>query len=321
MQDFVNFLNNLRNSQQEVGQKVNKAANEMTNYVVNGIGNAANQSWNAVTAPVRYIGNEFSNAANAVGQGMGQAWSNFNRDVTIPTGQKMMDVANTVNNAVGLGNNGVQRQATPTATVNTIPTASIDGSGVTNQINNPTTQALVGSTTTNAANALVNNAPATSGSKTYQRDPGIDTFVSALRFFTNPIRGITGETPLDILANQVSDAMYTTFGKEIPASKTETNSTATETKTSDTSESAAKAESTPTESESDVVTYTYKPGDTFGQVLLNLGLNTGNGLWGSGGDVEYYTRQLMEQGALDRYGNVPIGTTIKLKRRKLNDLQ
>lgn len=70
------------------------------------------------------------------------------------------------------------------------------------------------------------------------------------------------------------------------------------------------------ETTEDVVEYTYKPGDTFGQVLKNLGLTTDRGLWGSGGDVEYYTRQLVEQGALDTRGNIPIGTTIKLRRRK-----
>ena len=74
--------------------------------------------------------------------------------------------------------------------------------------------------------------------------------------------------------------------------------------------------------ESDIVTYTYQPGDTFGQVIKNLGLNTGNGLWGANGDVEYYSKQLEDQlwnsGVWDRglRQNIPIGTTIKLKRRK-----
>lgn len=61
------------------------------------------------------------------------------------------------------------------------------------------------------------------------------------------------------------------------------------------------------------VTYTYKPGDTFGQAIRSLGLETSHGLWGSDGDVNYYTEQLHEQGI---YGNIPIGTTIKLKPRK-----
>lgn len=58
--------------------------------------------------------------------------------------------------------------------------------------------------------------------------------------------------------------------------------------------------------------YTYKPGDTFGQVIKDLGLESGNGLWGENGDVAYYTKQLNDQGIT---GNIPIGTTIKLKHR------
>lgn len=297
MQDFINFLTNLRNNQREVGQKVNKAANDATNYVVTNAANAWNQGVDAMTAPFKAIGNEFGNAVNAAGQSMGQAWNQYQNDVVAPVTNWMANTANDVNRFFGVGNN-VQRQATPAATVNTTPAASIDGSGVT--------------TATQAAPQA--QAPVATG-KMYQRDPAIDTFVSALRYFMNPIRGITGETPLDILANQVSDSMYASFGKEAQVAKPATTSTAAETKPTTTAETTTKA-ATPTETESDVVTYTYKPGDTFGQVLLDLGLNTGNGLWGSGGDVEYYTRQLINQGALDRNGNIPIGTTIRLTRRK-----
>lgn len=60
------------------------------------------------------------------------------------------------------------------------------------------------------------------------------------------------------------------------------------------------------------VDYTYKQGDTFGQVILNLGLNTSHGLWGEDGDVAYYDEQLHAQGI---YGNIPVGTTIHLTRR------
>lgn len=60
------------------------------------------------------------------------------------------------------------------------------------------------------------------------------------------------------------------------------------------------------------ISYTYKAGDTFGQVINNLGLNTDHGLWGDGGDVAYYNNQLHAQGL---YGNIPIGTTITLVRR------
>lgn len=59
------------------------------------------------------------------------------------------------------------------------------------------------------------------------------------------------------------------------------------------------------------VTYTYQPGDTFGAVLIKLGLDEGH-LWGEDGTVAYYTEQLRQQGI---EGNIPIGTTIKLTRR------
>lgn len=68
--------------------------------------------------------------------------------------------------------------------------------------------------------------------------------------------------------------------------------------------------------EGDYVTFTYKPGDTFGQKIVDLGLATGNGLWGTDGDVNFYTRQLLEQGALDGNGNIKLGQTYKLRRRK-----
>lgn len=61
------------------------------------------------------------------------------------------------------------------------------------------------------------------------------------------------------------------------------------------------------------VEYTYKKGDTFGQVLLDLGLSQPENLWGDDGDVAYYTKQLRSQGI---NGNVPIGTKISLLPRK-----
>lgn len=79
-----------------------------------------------------------------------------------------------------------------------------------------------------------------------------------------------------------------------------------------------KVEPTPTPTPAPVtpqtnqIEYTYKQGDTFGQVICNLGLKTSHGLWGADGDVAYYTEQLHQQGI---YGNIPIGTTIKLTRR------
>lgn len=66
------------------------------------------------------------------------------------------------------------------------------------------------------------------------------------------------------------------------------------------------------EKATDTVEYTYKPGDNFGNVLIKMGLSDGRNLWGPNGDVAYYTQQLNNQGI---YGNIPIGTTIRLRRR------
>lgn len=63
----------------------------------------------------------------------------------------------------------------------------------------------------------------------------------------------------------------------------------------------------PTVDENGNVSYTYKKGDTFGQVLVDLGLDEGN-LWGDG-TVKRYTEQLNNQGI---YGNIPVGKTIQL---------
>lgn len=67
-----------------------------------------------------------------------------------------------------------------------------------------------------------------------------------------------------------------------------------------------------TATETDTLEYTYKPGDTFGRVIMNMGLSDGRNLWGPNGDVAYYTKQLNDQGI---YGNIPIGKTIRLRRR------
>lgn len=64
------------------------------------------------------------------------------------------------------------------------------------------------------------------------------------------------------------------------------------------------------------VKYVYKQGDTFGQVICNLGLKTAHGLWGPDGDVAYYTQQLIDQGALDSNGNVIVGKEIVLTPRE-----
>lgn len=70
------------------------------------------------------------------------------------------------------------------------------------------------------------------------------------------------------------------------------------------------------ENPDDFVTFYYVPGDTFGQKILDLGIATDNGLWGDNGDVNYYTKQLIDGGYLDARGNVKLGVPIKLKKRK-----
>lgn len=65
----------------------------------------------------------------------------------------------------------------------------------------------------------------------------------------------------------------------------------------------------------ETVKYVYVKGDTFGQVIKDLGLETEAGLWGEGGDVEFYTKQLIEQGMLDENGNVKLGQEFVLTMR------
>lgn len=67
------------------------------------------------------------------------------------------------------------------------------------------------------------------------------------------------------------------------------------------------------------VNYTYKKGDQFGKVLLKLGLANKKNLWGKGGKVNEYNKQLQSQGIVvyrngKYYGNIPIGKTIKLEK-------
>ena len=91
------------------------------------------------------------------------------------------------------------------------------------------------------------------------------------------------------------------------------SATSNESNSASVSTSAAPAE---TESKDDYIEFTYKPGDTFGQKILDLGIGTDNGLWGDNGDVAYYTKQLYDGGYLDGNGNVKLGVPIRLKKRK-----
>ena len=70
------------------------------------------------------------------------------------------------------------------------------------------------------------------------------------------------------------------------------------------------------ENPDDYIEFTYNPGDSFGQKILDLGIATNNGLWGDNGDVAYYTQQLINGGYIDGNGNVKLGVPIRLKKRK-----
>lgn len=86
-------------------------------------------------------------------------------------------------------------------------------------------------------------------------------------------------------------------------------------------EEEKKASSKKESDDSDTVTFILPRANDpnyrgFGQKILDLGLATDKGLWGADGDVQFYTKQLYEQGALDKNGNLKIGVPIKLRRRK-----
>ena len=141
-------------------------------------------------------------------------------------------------------------------------------------------------------------------------------FINALRWL-NPLGGITKFIPVQTLAKGAADtAVNAATGIAENVFGTSLNS-----EEQPQQQTEAPVEETPApveEDNSDVIEYTYKPGDTFGQVIKDLGLGTANGLWGDNGDVNYYTQQLVDQGvwADGVPSNIPIGTTIKLKRRK-----
>lgn len=69
----------------------------------------------------------------------------------------------------------------------------------------------------------------------------------------------------------------------------------------------------PTPEPDNKVWYTYKQGDTFGQVIKDLGLDEGN-LWGDNGTVKYYTDQLWatQPDVFDANGNIKIGVPFYL---------
>lgn len=274
MDNYINFINNLRaglaEADRQAGNFINQAGNEL------------GKAWNAGTAPLQAIGNNIGQAFNQTGQMVGQGLNQTSQML----GQGLGQLFNTIQ---------APTQAQPT-----------------------TQNAQLASNVTPITNTQQQAQQVNPNMTYYVRDPAIDGFVNTLRFMMNPIRGITGWTPLDMVANTMSDSMYNTFGKKY------TPTTEVETKTEDKKPDSTETTKPVTEAvltsadDSDVVTYTYKPGDTFGQVILDLGLGTANGLWGVNGDVDYYTKQLIDQGIWNDgiARNIPIGTTIKLRRRK-----
>ena len=121
-----------------------------------------------------------------------------------------------------------------------------------------------------------------------------NTFIESLRYIVDGMNGVVRDEDKEEIKEETKE--------ETPAENPEVKPTAEASKPI----------------EENVVEYVYKPGDTFGQVIKNLGLNTDAGLWGANGDVAYYTQQLIDQGIWpDNVAhNIPIGTKIRLKRRK-----
>ena len=273
-------MDNLYNFLNNFRAGVANADREVGN-LLNQAGQGLSNAWSAGTAPLASAGQQIGNALNQYGQMFMLPFQSAGQQINslgTQVGQAMANLA-------GQQNTQTQAQAQPAATAQ--PTATT---------------------------AAATTTPTNTGVTYYYRDPGIDRFVNTLRFLYNPLRGITGWTPLDAMADQTGQILYGAYGKQyVPEEvKEEVKEEAKEETTED------KGEEAKTEDE-DMVTYTYKPGDTFGQVIKDLGLGTGMGLWGTGGDVEYYTKQLVDQGIWPTNipGNIPIGTTIKLKRRKI----
>lgn len=147
--------------------------------------------------------------------------------------------------------------------------------------------------------------------------------------FTKPSKDLIENVRL---ANMINDYIRDTDdGKAQWAKLTgQEAETPTTTDTDTTVKEETKTEATTPEEKketattADTIEYTYQPGDTFGQVIKNLGLESGSGLWGANGDVEYYTKQLEDQlwnsgtwPAGERQ-NIPVGTTIRLTRRPVD---
>ena len=119
------------------------------------------------------------------------------------------------------------------------------------------------------------------------------------------------------------DTYYEEYKKNKPkqeAAKKAESGNGVEAKGNNNSNSGTNTSSDETTDEE--VTFTLKSANDpnykgFGQKIVDLGLATDKGLWGNDGDVQFYTKQLYEQGAIDKNGNLKIGVPIRLRKRKI----
>lgn len=131
-------------------------------------------------------------------------------------------------------------------------------------------------------------------------------------------QAIKGKTPWGVAIGTTAGDVATAIGEEA-AKRPYSNNKKVSTEAPTEAPTKAPAETTieaPKEDEGEYIEFSYEPGDTFGQKILDLGIATDNGLWGEDGDVAFYTQQLRDGGYLDEYGNIRLYTPIKLKVRK-----
>ena len=313
MENLFNFLNNFRNNAAQWEQQ----ASRDTANALNTLGNNMSQGLNMMASPFTSAYNLMSDASQRGAANEGRAIRELGNSIYNTLANGMSPVTNLTN---------PQAQQTTSQPTTTTRTANIQK--VLDQTNrlfgagNAISDSAKAATSSQNKNTAAGTTAGTAGN-TYYREPGIDTFVNLFRMIMSPtsIWGL-GENPLGKqMGDFMQDSLYTTFGTRTPAQNTAASITETPSIDGSGVTTAPATTNTPAKTEDstdEVIAYTYQPGDTFGDVILKLGLNTNNGLWGTNGDVDYYTKQLIEQGIWPNgvNGNIPIGTTIKLRRRK-----
>lgn len=138
----------------------------------------------------------------------------------------------------------------------------------------------------------------------------VNTLIGAIRdnaLTPRGILGIAGEQRL----NQVKNALNPK-ANNVEEKITTTVNVPEESITTTTYPDGSRSRSVGMDADGNVY-FKYMSGDTLGNVIKELGLQTDKGLWGPDGDVAYYTKQLREQG-ID--GNIPTDRVIKLQKRK-----